>query len=286
MTASNTDEVRDYYDKVQSSYNKFWSNKHTLAMHYGFWDEGTRNRDAALLNQNRWMADALELKDGDVVLDAGCGVGGTAIWIAERYRVHVQGISLMENQIELAQKSNADRNVADRVTFSVQSYLETDFADGAFDKAYAMESMCHAESKAEFLAEMRRLLKPGGRLVVQDVFRAARDLSAREARYLGDWLKGWAVPNMLTVVDFKRSAEEVGYRILGDEDVTEKVMKSAATIHRIGIAFLPFDYLLSRGGRGGLVSKRTYRSTVTCIRQKALYSERVFTCRQMVLERL
>lgn len=281
MTAENLAAVNRYYDELQSTYNNFWMKK-TLAMHVGFWDHDTKNFEASLLNENRYVVDALDLNDGDIVLDAGCGVGGTAIYLAERRDVRVHGISINENQIDLADEHRAARNVEDRTTFSAQNYLATDFADESFDSAYAIESMCHAHSKREFLAEMWRVLKPGGRLVIIDEFRADRVLDSRERRLLDDWLTGWAVPNMLTRAEFDAEMADTGFSLTRDANVTDKVMKSASIIRRVGMAFFLFDYVLSMGGRGGLVSATEYRSTVAALRQLPLFTEEITTFHLLV----
>lgn len=86
--ASST-KVGKHYDRNQIFYNLFWLNKKNLGMHYGFWEKGTKTLHQAILNENKAVAQALKIKKSDIVLDAGCGVGGTAIWLANNYGIKI-----------------------------------------------------------------------------------------------------------------------------------------------------------------------------------------------------
>jgi tocopherol O-methyltransferase len=75
-------------------------NSSALAMHYGFWDKETSNHAEALINMNRALATRAEVRPGDHVLDAGCGIGGSAIWLARDFGVRVVGITLVPSEVE------------------------------------------------------------------------------------------------------------------------------------------------------------------------------------------
>lgn len=270
MKENHIEKVKNYYNNVQKSYDILWMNKKNLAMHLGFWDENTKSQHEALFNENLYIAKALDIKKGDKVLDAGCGVGGTAIWIAEEYGAKVTGVSIMKNQIDMAKQYAKDRKVDHLVNFKVKDYIETGFPDESFDKIYAMESMCHAESKEDFIREMYRLLKPGGTIAIIDEFVAKEFLDKDEQRLLNDWLDGWAVPNMLRVEKFHEMFIAGGFKKLKSVDVTEKIMRSVRKIQYIGLIFYPFDTVLSKIG---LVSEESFGSTVASIRQRTLFKK-------------
>lgn len=279
---NNIDKVKNYYNKVQSSYNSFWMNKKNLAMHLGFWDKNTKSQHEALMNENKYIAEALKINKNDTVLDAGCGVGGTAIWIAEEFGAKVSGVSIMENQIELAKKYAKDRGVDNLVDFKVKDYIDTGFPDQSFTKIYAMESVCHTEDKEDFFKEAYRLLKPGGELAFIDEFVAKDNLDKKEQRLLDDWLDGWAVPNMLTAKKFKEGLKIIGFKNIKDVDVTEKVIKSSGRIQLIGFLFYPYDTVMSKLG---LVTKETYFSTISCVRQKTLFTKKIVDFRLITCQK-
>ena len=73
------------------------------SLHYGYWDDSVKNFHEALLNLNKVLAEIAEIKEGENILDAGCGVGGSSLWLAKRKNCTVKGISLNKRQIDKAE---------------------------------------------------------------------------------------------------------------------------------------------------------------------------------------
>src|SRR3989344_7042176 len=92
-------DVADYYDSHQIIYSIFWSK---TALHYGLWYDNTKNLAEAIINTNKFVKEVLEINSSDVVLDAGCGVGGTSVYIAEATSTKVEGITLSDVQLKIA----------------------------------------------------------------------------------------------------------------------------------------------------------------------------------------
>jgi SAM-dependent methyltransferase len=116
----------------------------------------------------RWLADALEVRAGDRVLDAGAGVGGPAGWLAAERGVRPV---CAEPMIEAVRASRALFGLPALVAVSQALPL----ADDSFDVAWCLGVLCTTEDKAELLAELRRVLSTGGRLGLL-VFVAEREL--------------------------------------------------------------------------------------------------------------
>jgi len=270
MSKDTKEATKNYYDTTQISYNLVWMNKKNLAMHYGFWDKNIKNLHEALLNQNRITADALSIHKGDRVLDAGCGVGGSSIWIAENYGCKVTGISIVNKQIKLARKYAKNRKVDHLVNFFTKDYLKTDFENETFDKIFATESMCYANIKADFIREMFRILKPGGSLVISDVFLDGKIINHFDQSKLDDWMIGWAVPNIPSINVFRKDLVDNGFTISLDDNVKSRILPSAKRIYKIGRLFYPFDKFCNKIG---LLSDTTFLSTVACVLQYNLFSK-------------
>jgi len=96
---------------------------------------------------NAALASGIRIRPGARILDAGCGIGGSAIWLARTFGAFVTGITPVESQVERARRIAGELGVADRVQFMEQDYTCTTFPDASFDVVWAMESVCHAADK-------------------------------------------------------------------------------------------------------------------------------------------
>ena len=88
------EKIKRYYHENQLFYDLFWTDSQSLSMNYGFWYPNTRTLPEAFLNQNKAIADALNLSASDNVLEAGCGNGGKSVCLAQHYGEKVTGITL------------------------------------------------------------------------------------------------------------------------------------------------------------------------------------------------
>jgi tocopherol O-methyltransferase len=232
-------QIVSLYEGARWDYRLWWITSSALAMHYGFWNRQTNNHTEALINMNRVLATRAELQPGDRVLDAGCGVGGSAIWLAREFGVRAVGLTLVPSEVERGRRYARRRGVADLVRLDRLDIARTTLPDSSFDVIWAIESVCHVPDKREFLAEARRLLKPGGRLVVADGFRPRRPFSPADERLLHDMLAGWAVPDLVTPEEFTDAARQVGFAHVRFEDVTTNILPSARRLYRIARMLYP-----------------------------------------------
>lgn len=225
--------IQAYYDETWLDYRLLWLNPRNGAIHFGYWDERTRSHSESLVNMNRALASRIGIQPGQRVLDAGCGVGGSAIWLAETYGVEVVGITPVAGQVARAWSYARRRGLADRVSFEVQDYTRTTFPDAAFDVVWALESACHASDKRLFLAEARRLLRPGGRLGIAEYMRTSRPYSAADEALLQSWLSGWAIPDLATADEWLQWAAGAGFQDARVEDITPNVRPSLLRLYRM-----------------------------------------------------
>jgi tocopherol O-methyltransferase len=235
----NLARVRAYYDQTWLDYRFFWFSSRNLAIHFGYWDATTRNHSAALLAMNRVLADTVGIRAGDRVLDAGCGVGGSTIWLAAHHGAEVVGITPVASQVARARAYARRRDLDALVTFEQQDYLDTPYPDASFDVVWAQESVAHTEHKDAFLAEAFRLLRPGGRLIVVDFFRWRRPYAELDERQLLGTLADWASPDLSTVDEFDAWTQQAGFVDITWRDITDNVRPSIKRLYKLAMAMYP-----------------------------------------------
>lgn len=225
------EQINKYYNEADIDYRWLWGVGTNFSIHYGFYDKEHTSHDQALLNFNRVLADTARITRDDIVLDAGCGVGGSSVWLAKNIGCKVFGININEIQLEKANIWARRNKVSDLTEFSSQNYLRTTFPDSFFTVVWGEESICHAENKKSFLAEAKRLLKDGGRIIIADGFLNRTPEREHEKKYFSLWLKGWAVPNLSHKDEFRRYLEELGYKSISFRNVTEHVLPSSRRLY-------------------------------------------------------
>jgi len=115
------------------------------------------------------------IERGMQVLDAGCGIGGTARHLATEHGCSVTGIDLTEGYIDVARDLTARTGLSDQCRFHVGSVTDMPFDDDAFDAAVTFHVAMNIEARPEFYRELARVLKAGGRLCVFDVMKGPGD---------------------------------------------------------------------------------------------------------------
>ena len=142
-------------------------------VHLGHWDEppSATSPDEFRRAQQR-LNDVLlgmaDLRDGQAVLDVGCGLGGALADINQRYRnMRLVGVNIDPRQLELCdQLEPLNQNQLRWVTADACSLP---FPDAGFDRLLCIEAAFHFASRRVFLQEAARVLRPGGVLVLADI---------------------------------------------------------------------------------------------------------------------
>jgi tocopherol O-methyltransferase len=236
--------IRAYYDETWLDYRMLWLNTQNRAIHFGYWEKHTRSHAQSLLAMNRVLASRLGIRSGQRILDAGCGVGGSAIWLAKTYDVEVVGITPVASQVARAHRYAQEQGVADRVSFEQQDYTHTEFPDASFDAVWAMESLCHAPEKRLVLAEARRLLRPGGRVGMVEYMRTRRPHASAGEALLHSWLSGWAIPDLATAPEWLEWTQDVGLRNVQLVDITPNVRPSLRRLYWLAVLTWPVAFPL------------------------------------------
>lgn len=237
-------DTAKHYDDCYWDYRTAWFDNENLALHYGYWEDGIRTHSQALLNKNRIMAVTAGIQPTDHVLDAGCGIGGSSIWLAKHIGCRATGITVSAEQVRHARRNAERHGVADRVHFEVADFLKTPFPDESFDVVWAVESSCYAVDKRDFFREAYRLLKKGGTLIACDGYATRRDFDEEEWQAVMDCLNGWAVPNLASVEEFQAGLEECGFRNVQVTEATQETLPSARRMYLTALWTYPMQTLM------------------------------------------
>jgi len=173
------------------------------------------------------MVAAARLPARAKVLDVGCGVGGTSVKLAAAGH-DVTGVSLSPKQIEMAGANLARRAPGASVRFLVMDGEKLDFPgeDGTFDVVWISEALSHFPHKEHFFAHALRLLKPGGKWVCVDWFKADNLGPKASEGVIREIEVGMLLPPICTVLDYMTMFTAAGGRVLFVDDVSKECAKT------------------------------------------------------------
>lgn len=216
-----------------------------LAIHYGLWGPDTESDEEALLRANQTLVRGCDLDPGRQVLDAGCGVGGTAIWLAREYGVRAIGLTNCESHVALATEQAERRGVGHLVEFRYGDFMEMPFPDACFDAVLNHETYCYAPDKPAFLRGVYRVLKPEGRWQAVDGFLSDKTLSEGDEEIHAEMQRGWHTPPLERWRNVLATLERTGFEEVGEQDLDSELAPAAQRLSNLwkllGPYFTPAD---------------------------------------------
>jgi sarcosine/dimethylglycine N-methyltransferase len=152
------------------------------------------------------------------VLDAGTGIGGTARFVADRCHCRVTAVDLTEEYCETAGWLNRLVGLGDWITVRQADVTELPFAAATFDVVFSQHVQMNVADKGSLYGEARRVLKPGGRLVMWDITSGG----CGDLGYPLPWADQPGLSHLATSADLRAVVESSGFAIEAWNDLTEQ----------------------------------------------------------------
>ncbi len=200
------------------------------------------------------IADLAQLQPYHTVLDVGCGLGGSARYIANEYGCSVVGIDLTDEYIDVANKLTEFVNLTDKVSFKQGSALELPFPSENFDIVWTEHTQMNIPDKEKFYGEMSRVLKPKGRLVFHDIFFG--DTSS--PHYPTPWAEYDSLSSLCTQEDAKSAIQQSNFVIKEWNDKSEQSLEffkeAIKKTEKSGPPLLGFHLLMGKTAKTKLLN--------------------------------
>jgi cyclopropane fatty-acyl-phospholipid synthase-like methyltransferase len=223
------EQAGQVYDVVSPMVDAFGDGQFHLSYWYGPADDTPFV--AAAERVSRKVSDALGLRPGDHLLDAGCGPGATAVLIGTETGARITGISVSQYDVDESTRRAKAAGLADRLRFEQGDYMALAFPDGTFDAVMAIESLLCAPDLGHVLRELHRVLRPGGAVALSHCT-LEKPMPAELGRGFAESIMATTLPTLQEWVGALREAgfdieeyTQFGPRVLG---MPEKFFQAVA----------------------------------------------------------
>jgi MPBQ/MSBQ methyltransferase len=232
--------IKDYYNIAGPDYEA-WSKD--FNMHFGYCKKATDifSLEKMLYCMNDEVLNRLQIPAGTAcaIADLGCGVGTVARYAATKHpNTKLTGITIVDFQINKGRELIEKKGLNKKVELVKDNFENLHFANESFDRAYALESACHASgsNKELFIGEMVRILKTGGRFCIADGFlKHDKKLPWLFNKIYKKIINCWALPCFGNINDFTAALEKYELKEIKVEEISLRIAPS--------VAYVPFTCL-------------------------------------------
>ncbi|KAI1082270.1 tocopherol O-methyltransferase [Whalleya microplaca] len=298
--------IKKHYEIASDYYYSLWGQH----IHHGYFKSPAETKEQAQVNLINYLLEISSLPKESKVLDVGCGIGGTSRFLAKEHGCRVTGLTISGRQVEIAKRltqaeasptTSSSTSTApstppegegkgvislpsggscEFIELDAETMLDHFSADGKptaqFDCVWISEALSHFPNKPLFFRSAFALLRPGGRLVIADWFKAPDLTPEQEKADIDPIEDGMLLPPLCTADRYAEMAREAGLKVhQAPIDISKEVARTwdiswilvsspslwafAISQGRDGLAFLQAFRAMRRGYANG-----TFRYTIMC----------------------
>ncbi|XXF76995.1 methyltransferase domain-containing protein [Myxococcaceae bacterium GXIMD 01537] len=198
------------------------------SLHYGYWPRGETGGSFAEAQQRftDFMISRLGPREGQRVLDVGCGIGEPAMRLARSTGCEVEGVTISPRQAADAERWASLHGMSGRTTFRCADAMALPYPAGSFNAAWALESLFHMPDRAVVLREVARVLRPRGRVLLADLVVSA-DATPKDLAYLQ---RALVARSFITADAYPGLVRDAGFEVEEVLDVSENVMATLGAV--------------------------------------------------------
>jgi tocopherol O-methyltransferase len=212
--------IRKHYDQLSPLYRTLWGEH----IHHGYWESQGSAKHAQIALVER-LALRAGIRSSSRVLDVGCGLGGSAIWLAKERGCSVVGITISPVQLEMARNQANKEGLGGRLQFRLEDANSLTYVE-SFDVVWVIECSEHLFDKPAFIRHAAAALRPGGILALCAWLKSEREQSPEHLEILQRVCRGMLCPSLASQSEYCEWMAEAGLTVRTADDITQAVSKT------------------------------------------------------------